>query len=601
MNLLALLQRKFHDALTGLVANPAEYAVLVKPSARHELGDYQANCAMPLGKALGKPPRQVAEEIVKRLDLGDILEAPEVAGPGFINLRIKSDWIATQLQAAARDERLGVVHVDKPRTVVIDYSSPNVAKPLHVGHLRSTIIGDALTRLLRFLGHRVITDNHLGDWGTQFGMLLHGYKHFRDEAALKAEPVGELVRIYVKMRELTKAADDDDEGQPADATAKQYADACRAETAKLQAGDRENLALWKQFNDWSMRTITPLYDRLGVTFDHFHGESFYNPMLPGVVDDLLAKNIATVSDGAAVVFLKPPPEDGSEHRADAVIRKRDGAFTYMTSDLATIQYRMMEWTPDAILYVVGTPQSFHFKTLFEIARRWGVNVELNHVAFGSVLGNDGKMLSTRNGGAAELSELLDRAVERGAEEYDQTLAKRRERGEDVPDVSPEERQSIAEAVGLGAVKYADLSSHRTSDYKFLWDKMLATDGNTATYMQFAFARCRSIFRKGDVDPARFRSSPPPVVISHPEERALGLQLLRFEETLTAAAADYLPHVLTGYLWDLAKYCSVFLTNCSVLKAETPQLRDSRLLLCDLTARTIQTTLGLLGIGTVERM
>jgi arginyl-tRNA synthetase len=601
MNLLNLLQGKFAAALTGLVSDPAPYAALVKQAQRAEHGDYQANCAMPLKNVLGGNPRDIAQQIVGRLDLGDALEPPEIAGPGFINLRLKSDWLAKQLQTAAADDRLGVARTDHPRTYVIDYSSPNVAKPLHVGHLRSTIIGAALTNLLRFLGHRVITDNHLGDWGKQFGMLLYGYKHFLDAEAYQADPVRELVRIYVKMRELTKAADDDDEGQSVDPAAKQYDDACRAETAKLQNGDAENLAMWKQFNDVSMRTITPLYDRLGVTFDHFHGESFYNPMLPGVVDDLFAKGIATVSEGAAVVFLKPPPEDGSEHRADAVVRKRDGAFTYMTSDLATIQYRLKEWHPDAVLYVVGTPQAFHFKTLFEIARRWGVGVELAHVAFGSVLGNDGKMLSTRNGGAAELGELIERAFERGAAKYAQTVAERRDRGEDVPDVSPEEKTAIAESVGIGAVKYADLSSHRTSDYKFLWDKMLATDGNTATYMQYAYARCRAIFRKAEIDVTQFRAHRPPVMLAHPAERALGLQLLRLEETLTAAAAEYVPHLLTGYLWDLTKSYSVFYTNCPVLKAETPALRDSRLLLCDLTARTIQKTLGLLGIATVERM
>ncbi len=601
MNLLALLQRKVHDALTGLVPDPSPYAALVKPAQRPEHGDYQANCAMPLGKALGRKPRDVAEEIVRRLDLGDVLDAPEVAGPGFINLRLKSDWLAAQLRAAAAGERLGVAVATEPRTYVIDYSSPNVAKPLHVGHLRSTIIGDALARLLRFLGHRVVTDNHLGDWGTQFGMLLYGYKHYRDDAALKADPVREMVRLYLLVRGLTKGTEDDEgEVTRTPEEAAHYA-RCLEETAKLQAGDPENVALWKQFIPWSMGAITPLYDRLGVTFDHYLGESFYNPMLPGVVEDLLAKGIATESDGAVVVFLKPPPEDGSEHRADAVVRKKDGAFTYTTTDLATIRYRLDEWKPDAILYVVGAPQAFHFRTLFEIARRWGVGVELEHVAFGSVLGNDGKILSTRNGGAAELSELLDRAVERGAEKYDQTLAERRERGEDVPDLSADERRQIAEAVGVGAVKYADLSSHRTTDYKFLWDKMLATDGNTATYMQYAYARCRAIFRKADVDPARFRTDPPPVMLAHPAERALGLQLLRFEETLVGAAQEYLPHLLTGYLWDLTKSYSVFYTNCPVLKAETPQLRDSRLLLCDLTARTIQTALGLLGIRTVERM
>ncbi|HEY1380030.1 MAG TPA: arginine--tRNA ligase [Gemmataceae bacterium] len=601
MNLQSLLQDKFRHALTGLVPDPAPYAALVKPAQRPEHGDYQANCAMPLGKALDRKPRDVAEEIVRRLDLGDVLAPPEVAGPGFINLRFQSDWLADQLRTAAADDRLGVAPAAEPRTYVIDYSSPNVAKPLHVGHLRSTIIGAALTRLLQFLGHRVVTDNHLGDWGTQFGMLLYGYKHFRDEAALKADPVREMVRLYLQVRGLTKGTEDDEgEVTRTPEEAAHYA-RCLEETARLQAGDPENVALWKQFIPWSMGAITPLYDRLGVSFDHYLGESFYNPMLAGVVADLLAKGIATESGGAVVVFLKPPPEDGSEHRADAVVRKKDGAFTYTTTDLATIQYRMTEWKPDAVLYVVGAPQAFHFRTLFEIARRWGVNVELEHIAFGSVLGNDGKILSTRNGGAAELSELLDRAVERGAEKYDQTFAERRERGEDVPDLSPDERRRVAEAVGVGAVKYADLSSHRTTDYKFLWDKMLATDGNTATYMQYAYARCRAIFRKADIDPARFRTNPPPVVLAHPAERALGLQLLRFEETLVSAAQEYLPHLLTAYLWDLAKSYSVFFTNCPVLKAETPALRDSRLLLCDLTARTIQTALGLLGIRTVERM
>jgi arginyl-tRNA synthetase len=601
MNLLQLLQQKFHAALAGLVPDPAPYAGLVKPAQKPEHGDYQANCAMPLGKALDRKPRDVAEEIVRRLDLGDVLAPPEVAGPGFINLRFQSDWLADQLRTAAADDRLGVAPAAEPRTYVIDYSSPNVAKPLHVGHLRSTIIGAALTRLLQFLGHRVVTDNHLGDWGTQFGMLLYGYKHFRDEAALKADPVREMVRLYLQVRGLTKGTEDDEgEVTRTPEEAAHYA-RCLEETARLQAGDPENVALWKQFIPWSMGAITPLYDRLGVSFDHYLGESFYNPMLAGVVADLLAKGIATESGGAVVVFLKPPPEDGSEHRADAVVRKKDGAFTYTTTDLATIQYRMTEWKPDAVLYVVGAPQAFHFRTLFEIARRWGVNVELEHIAFGSVLGNDGKILSTRNGGAAELSELLDRAVERGAEKYDQTFAERRERGEDVPDLSPDERRRVAEAVGVGAVKYADLSSHRTTDYKFLWDKMLATDGNTATYMQYAYARCRAIFRKADIDPARFRTNPPPVVLAHPAERALGLQLLRFEETLVSAAQEYLPHLLTSYLWDLTKSFSVFYTNNPVLKAETPELRDSRLLLCDLTARTIQTALGLLGIRTVERM
>jgi arginyl-tRNA synthetase len=598
VNIQNLLQQKFSAALAGLTDDAPKYAELVKPAANPEFGDYQANCAMPLGKVLGKKPRDIATEIVKRLELGDMLEKPEIAGPGFINLRLKTEWLAEQLQTIAHDDRLGVSRVE-PKTIVIDYSSPNVAKPLHVGHLRSTIIGDALAKLLRFLGHNVITDNHLGDWGTQFGMLLYGYKNFRDEAALKADPVREMVRLYLHVRQLTKGTEDDEGDVVRSPEEAAHYAKCLEETAKLQAGDPENVALWKQFIPWSMGAITPLYDRLGVHFDHFHGESFYNPMLAGVVDDLLKKGIAVESAGAVVVFLKPPPEDGSEHRADAVIRKKDGAFTYTTSDLATIQFRRNEWKPDVVLYVVGAPQAYHFTTLFGIARKWGVTTDLRHIGFGSVLGNDGKMLSTRNGGAAELSELLDRAVERGAAQYGQTVADRRERGEDVPEVGADERRRIAEVVGLGAVKYADLSSHRTSDYKFLWDKMLATDGNTATYMQYAYARCRAIFTKGGVDPAAIRNSL--VQLVEPSERALALQLLHFEETLSAAAAEYLPHLLTAYLWDLAKSYSVFYTNCPVLKAETAELRNSRLLLCDLTARTIATTLGLLGIGTVERM
>jgi arginyl-tRNA synthetase len=598
MNLLEQLRNRFAAALAGLTGEPDKYADLVKPAANPEFGDYQANCAMPLGKVLGKKPRDVANEIVARLGLGDMLEKPEIAGPGFINLRLNSEWLATQLQAVAHDDRLGVSRT-QPKTIVVDYSSPNVAKPLHVGHLRSTIIGDALTKILRFLGHRVITDNHLGDWGTQFGMLLYGYKNFRDEALLKADPVREMVRLYLHVRQLTKGTEDDEGDVVRSPDEAAHYAKCLEETAKLHAGDPENVALWKQFIPWSMGAITPLYDRLGVHFDHFHGESFYNPMLPAVVKDLLAKKIAVVSAGAVVVFLKPPPEDGGEHRADAVVRKKDGAFTYTTSDLATIQYREKEWKPDVVLYVVGAPQAYHFTTLFGIARKWGVATDLRHIGFGSVLGNDGKMLSTRNGGAAELSELLDRAIERGAEKYEQTVAERRERGEEVPEVSAEERKQIAEVVGLGAVKYADLSSHRTSDYKFLWDKMLATDGNTATYMQYAVARCRAIFTKGGIDPATIRNSP--VTLNELSERALALQLLKFAETLGAAAAEYLPHLLTAYLWDLAKSYSVFYTNCPVLKAETLELRNSRLLLCDLTARTIQTTLGLLGIGTVERM
>lgn len=611
MNVLALLQSRFGAALTGISSNADKHAGLLKATTDAKFGDYQANMAMALGKELGKPPRDVAADITNRLQINDIVEKKETAGPGFINLTIKKEWLGQQLHAIAGDERLGIAPSVQQRTYVIDYSSPNVAKPLHVGHLRSTIIGDALKRLLQFLGHTVIADNHLGDWGTQFGILLYGYKNFRDEAALKSDPVQELVRLYLLVRGQTKAADkdaDDPNEERGTYTPEQIADAkrvmdlCRAETAKLQAGDPENVALWKQFIPWSMATITPIYDRLGVTFDHFHGESFYNPMLAGVVDDLLKKGIVVESQGAVVVFLTPPPEDGSEHRADAVIRKKDGAATYTTSDLATIQYRMKEWKPDSVLYVVGQPQAKHFETLFAVAKKWGYDqVDLKHVAFGSVLGNDRKMLSTRNGGAAELTELLELAVVKAEKQYLEAAAERKAQDHDVVEIGPEEKKQIGEIVGIGAVKYADLSQHRTTDYMFSWDKMLAMDGNTSTYMQYAYARCRSIFRKGNVDVEELRKNPPTPTLSEPMERTLALKLLQFEETLAGAANEYLPHLITSYLWDLAKAYSGFFTNCPVLKAPTPELRRERLLLCDLTARTIQKALKLLGIGVVERM
>lgn len=610
MNVLHELQQVFARALSGVADDPIKYAAMVKPAGDPKHGDYQANLAMPLGKALGRPPRVVAAEVVERLDAGAMLEPPVIAGPGFINLKIKREWLASRIQAIAGDERLGIAPAARPRTYVIDYSSPNVAKPLHVGHLRSTIIGDSLKHLLTFLGHRVIADNHLGDWGTQFGMLIYGYKQFRDEELLRADPVREMVRIYQLVRGYTRAADKDDD--PIDeqikytpeqiAEGRRVLDVCRAETQKLQAGDPENLALWRQFIPWSMGAITPLYDRLGVSFDHFHGESFYNPMLAAVVNDLLQKGIATISNGAAVIFLTPAPDDGSEHKADAVVRKSDGAFTYTASDLATIRYRVNEWHPDAMLYVVGTPQSKHFQTLFAVAERWeGRGIELKHINFGSVLGDDRKMLSTRNGGAAELSELLDLAVAKADQQYREAAAERANRDPDIGPVSDTERRQIAERVGIGAVKYADLSQHRTTDYVFSWKKMLAMDGNTATYMQYAYARCRSIFRKGEVDPLELRRQPPLPDLTDPFEQTLALKLLQFEEVLHAAAAEYLPHYITTYLWDLAKSYSGFFTNCPVLTAPTPELRGARLWLCDLTARTIQRSLNLLGIEVVEQM
>jgi arginyl-tRNA synthetase len=590
MNLIHVFQDRFQKALAGLVPDPTPYAALVKPVQDPRFGDYQATCAMPLAKVLGRPSRAIAQEIEQHLEVNDVAEPPEIAGPGFINLRVRSDWLAAQLQRIAGDAHLGVEPAQSPRTVVIDFSSPNVAKPMHVGHLRSTIIGDALARLFRFLGHRVITDNHLGDWGTQIGILLYGYKHYRDEAALQVDPVREMARLYVKVRGLIRAGDDDAE----DDLVNPVAEAARQETAMLHAGDAENMRLWQLFMPWCREELDRIYRRLDVEFDHVLGESFYNPMLAEVVPSLEEQGVARPGrEGALVVGPEGSP---------ALVKKKDGAFTYTATDLATIRYRMEQWKPDAMLYVVDARQALHFKNLFEAARQWGyTQVALEHISFGSVLGAHRRPIKTREGGAVELGALLDEAVERAATVYEQQRQERLARGEEAPELDAVERGHIAEVVGLGAVKYADLSQNRTSDYVFSWDKMLAMEGNTATYMQYAYVRNRGIFRKGEEDPEPLRRRPPLPELGELPERALALQLLRLEEALGSAAADYKPNLITAYLWDLAKSYSGFFQNCPVLKAPTPVLRQGRLLLCDLTARTIQLGLRLLGIQTVERM
>jgi arginyl-tRNA synthetase len=609
MNLLERIREWVRPALAALVPEAAvieELLGTIRAAGRPEHGDYQINAALPLAKRLGRPPRQIAEELLRHLPPAEAWEAPEIAGPGFINLRYRNSFLAETLTAVAADERLGVAPVRPPRRYVIDYSSPNVAKPLHVGHLRSTILGDALTRLLRFLGHTVITDNHLGDWGTQFGILIYGYKHFVDPQAYAADPVRELARLYVYVRSLFRKKGDDDEDE--DGGDDPIRQACRLETARLHAGDPENLALWRQFLPHCLEMIERIYRRLGILpFDYQLGESFYHPFLPALVEEMLARGLAEESEGAVVIpnpagRIPRTPEEWQRDDPPGILRKRDGAFTYLATDLATIRYRVEHFQPDAILYVVDARQALHFRTLFAQARRWGYNqVELHHISFGTILGEDRRPFASRTGGAPELEELIEQAVRLGRHKYEQSRQERLAQGHKLPDLSEEEIAAIAEAVGIGAIKYADLSQNRTSDYVFSYDKMLATDGNTATYMQYAYARCRSIFREGNVSEERFRAQPPPLQITHPSERALALQLLRFPEALQAAASEYLPHYLTNYLWDLAKTFSGFFEHCPVLRAEPVSLRDSRLLLVDLTARILRQTLELLGIRTVERM
>ncbi len=658
MNVLAELRSRFHTALESLDTAAGEYADMVLPSQDAKFGDYQANCAMPLGKRLGKPPRDIAGQLVEKLDVADLCETPEIAGPGFINLRLKEQWLVDQLQQTVNDpQQLGIAVTSEPRTYVLDYSSPNVAKPMHVGHIRSTVIGDALCRILRQLGHRVISDNHIGDWGTQFGMIIYGYKHFVDESLIGEDTVAELTRLYKLVNQLVeyhntleqkipkieqevielvarieqmhdatelevvkerkKAAkrlrqaegqlaglrttldslrskvavvDDDPKLAALAAAHREIGAAVLAETAALHSGDKTNQALWDRFLPACLQSIEEVYRRLGVTFDHALGESFYQSRLAGVVEDLTKRGLARESDGAKCVFLK-------DHKAPFIIQKKDGAFLYATTDLATVQYRLEEWQPDTIVYVVDHRQSLHFEQLFATLRLWGVeDVQLEHVSFGTVLGEDGRPYKTRSGSAVGLSGLLDEAVQRAKK-----IVSENDDSRETPLLSSEERQQVAERVGLGAIKYADLAHNRTSDYVFSYDKMLAMNGNTAAYMQYSYARVRSIFDRGEVDVEALRASNATITLNEPSERALAVALTRFSEALQRVVADYRPNHLTAYLFDLASTYSSFFENCPVLKAENSQLRSSRLLLCDLTARTIARGLNLLGIEVVQRM
>jgi len=599
MSILVELADRFRRVLGDLVDDPEPLLEMLRPSQDPRFGDYQANLAMPLGKRLGRSPREVAAEIVERLEVDDLCLPPEVAGPGFINLRVRDDRIARRLRAAVSDPRLGIAEVDKPRTFVIDYSAPNVAKPMHVGHIRSTVIGNSLYRTLRFLGHRVIGDNHLGDWGTQFGMIIYGYKHFLDPEAYRQNPVEELARLYrlvqelidyhegtSKLPQMTRAAQ-----EKVAAAHRDIGSAVLEETAKLHAGDEENLRLWREFMPHCLEEIDRMYRRLDVAFDHTLGESFYQDRLESIVGDLLRRGVARESDGAVCIFLEG-------HDVPMIIRKKDGAFLYATTDLATLRYRMETFKADAILYVVDHRQSLHFEQLFASARMLGYqNVQLEHVSFGTVLGEDGRPFKTRSGDTVALEGLLDEAVRRAAE----IVAANDDAKPDGPELSAAERARVAETVGLGALKYADLSHNRTSDYVFSYDKMLAMTGNTGTYMQYAYARVRSIFAKGNVDVEALRASGTPILLDTPAERALGLELVRFSEAIDLVVADYRPNQLTSYLFGLANRYSTFYEQCPVLKAETDAVRNSRLLLCDLTARTIRKGLELLGINVVDRM
>jgi arginyl-tRNA synthetase len=570
------------------VAGRDDCAAIVRPATDAKFGDYQANGVMGLAKKLKTNPRKLAEEVVKNLDISDICEPPEVAGPGFINLRLKAEFVAGELLEINKDiEGLGLEKKSKPKTIVVDFSSPNIAKEMHVGHLRSTIIGDCICRMLECLGHNVKRQNHIGDWGTQFGMLI-AYLRLLYEDKLK-QPDSVSIRNLENFYKNAKHWYD---------TNQTFADNAREEVVKLHKNDKDTISVWKEFAKESRRHYQPIYEILQVDliYKHEKGESYYRDMLPNVIEELKDKGLAVDSDGAICVFPKGFKNKEGEP-LPFIIQKSDGAYLYATTDLAALRYRVNELKADAIIYVTDSRQKLHFEMLFAVARMAGWvsdNIELTHVMFGSVLGEDGAPLKTRSGENVKLKELLDEAVQRA-------MAVVEEKNPDLPD---DKKAEIAKAVGIGAVKYADYSNNRTSDYVFSFDKMLAMDGNTAPYMQYAYARIKSIERKAqskDVDIETELAGVKSLSLTEPAELELAKHLIRYGEAIKSAAADYRPNYLTAYLYELAQKFSAFYTNCPVLVAG-PDKRPTRLLLCDLTARTIKHGLHeLLGIEVVEQM
>jgi arginyl-tRNA synthetase len=581
MTLLQDLESRLAAALTATLGETATAAVT--PAADLRFGDYQSNAAMVLAKQRKANPRALAQEIIDHLDLEGLATA-EIAGPGFLNFRILPMAYAARAGSLLSDERLGVPAIGSGKTVVVDFSAPNVAKPMHVGHIRSTIIGDSLCRIARFLGYQVIADNHIGDWGTQFGMIIHGWKTRLDPAALENDPIAELLRIY---REVNAAIAE----EPA------LRETCKAELVKLQAGDEENLAIWQQCIDVSKLGLQKIYDLLDVRFDHWLGESHYNDRLPGLVEELLEAGIARSSEGAVCIFsdgsMRQEEDPFMVHKEDgwtdnpAIVRKADGGFLYATTDLATLEYRIGKWGADHIWYVVGVPQQLHFRQIFAAAKRWGKEVDLRHVAFGSILGEDRKLMKTRSGENVGLVEVLDEAVTRAAAVIAQKSGH----------LPADEAAEISQMVGIGAVKFAELSQNRLTDYVFAWDRMLALQGDTAPYLQYSHVRIRSIFRKLD---APFDAASAELHLNEEAELHLARLLVRFGETLPLVLEDFRPNLLANYLLELARAFHSFFEACPVLKADEP-VRSSRLALCELSARVLATGLGLLGIRCPERM
>lgn len=584
MTIPTLLAKQLAVALKSALGDalPENFTPAVTPSQDLRFGDYQSNAAMMLAKQARCNPRALATQVVESFGDNEIATL-EIAGPGFINFRVKPSYYAAKTTAMLTDERLGVAVVDKPKTLVIDFSAPNVAKPMHVGHIRSTIIGDTLGRLARFLGHKVITDNHIGDWGTQFGMILWGWKNILNQEDLEKDPIEALLAVYKTVNARCK---EDETLLPV----------CKAELVKLQSGDAENLDIWKRCIAVTKIGLEKIYGQLDIHFDYWLGESAYNDALAPLVEDLIDKGIARESDGAICVFSdgfhKPQDDpflvqkDGEWCPVPAIIRKADGGFLYATTDLATLDYRTEKFHADAIWYVVGAPQDKHFKQIFDIERMRGVTGDFRHVAFGSILGKDRRPFKTRSGDTVSLQDVMDEAVARATKVIE----------EKSPDMPADEKARVAQAVGIGAIKFAELSQNRMSDYIFDWDKMLALTGDTAPYLQNSYVRTRSIFRKID---GAFEA-PDHMELAADAEIHLARLLVRYAEVVPATLDDCRPNLLAAYLYELAKAFHSFYEACPVLKSEG-DVRATRLALCELTARVLKQGMGLFGITMPEKM
>ena len=577
MNIQSILSEKIKQAMIAAGAD-AQCEALVRQSGKVQFGDYQANGIMPAAKKLGLNPREFAQNVLDKADLQDIAEKTEIAGPGFINIFLKNTWLAENINRAVQDPKLGV-HNPEKQTVVVDYSSPSVAKEMHVGHLRSTIIGDAVVRTLEFLGNHVIRANHVGDWGTQFGMLIAYLEKMENEHATEME-LSDLEAFY---RAAKKHYDED----PV------FAEKARNYVVKLQSGDEYCRTMWQKLVKITMQQNQHNYDRLNVTLTDkdVMGESLYNPMLPGIVEDLKKQGLAVEDDGALVVYLDEfKNKDGDP--MGVIVQKKDGGFLYTTTDIAAAKYRYETLKANRALVFSDTRQSQHMQQAWLITRKAGYvpdSFQLEHKNFGMMLGKDGKPFKTRSGDTVKLADLLDEAIERAGVLISQKSTA----------LSEQEKADVIEAVGIGSVKYADLSKNRTTDYVFDWDNMLSFEGNTAPYMQYAYTRIRSIFNRSQIDLSEVEQAQ--LSITDEKERALAIKLLQFEEAVQVVGKDGTPHVLCAYLYELAGAFSSFYEHCPILNHDDQQVKLSRLKLALLTERTLKQGLDLLGIKTVEKM